>query len=170
MSDPTSTTNDMTAEEGAARPAVDELAEVTRQRDDLQSQFLRARADFDNFKKRSREQADKDRQYMIEGVALDILAAIDNFDRAIEAARAEGADKIVAGLDMVHKQLIGALAKHGVEPIESLDQPFDPNLHEAIMQKPDAEKPEGTVVAELVKGYKLKDRVLRPSKVAVSVR
>jgi molecular chaperone GrpE len=71
---------------------------------------------------------------------------------------------------MVEKQFVAALGKHGVEPISSLGEPFDPNLHEAIAQQPDAGKPEGTVVAEFARGYRLHDRVIRPSKVAVSVR
>lgn len=175
MSDPTTTANEPIDDAGAAQPAGadapgDDLAQVTRQRDDYQDQLLRARAEFANYQKRTKLQADADRQYLIVPLALDVLAAIDNFDRAIEAARAEGASGIVAGLDMVHKQLVGALAKHGVEPIAALGQPFDPNQHEAILQQPDADQPEGTVVAELVRGYKLKDRVLRPTKVAVSVR
>ena len=70
---------------------------------------------------------------------------------------------------MVEKQFVAALAKHGVEPIKALGQPFDPNFHEAIMQQPDPHHPEGTVVAELARGYKLNDRVIRPTKVAVSV-
>ena len=70
---------------------------------------------------------------------------------------------------MVEKQFLAALAKHGVEPVQALGQPFDANFHEAIMQQPDAHHPEGTVVAEFAKGYKLKDRLIRPAKVAVSV-
>ena len=71
---------------------------------------------------------------------------------------------------MVEKQFVAALQKHGVEPISALGQPFDPNFHEAIMQQPDAFHPEGTVVNEFARGYKLGDRVIRPSKVAVSIR
>jgi molecular chaperone GrpE len=71
---------------------------------------------------------------------------------------------------MVQKQMLATLAKYGVEPIKALEQPFDPNLHEALLQQPSALHPEGTVVAELGKGYKIHDRVLRPSKVAVSVK
>jgi molecular chaperone GrpE len=70
----------------------------------------------------------------------------------------------------VQKQLLEVLAKHGVEPITALGEPFDPNLHEALVQQPTADHPEGTVVGELSKGYRIRDRVLRPSKVAVSSR
>ena len=90
--------------------------------------------------------------------------------RATDALRNSATEGIASGLDMVHKQFLTVLAKYGVEPIESLGQPFDPNFHEALMQQPTADAPEGTVVAELGKGYKIHDRVLRPSKVAVSVK
>ncbi len=84
--------------------------------------------------------------------------------------RASGAEGVTAGLDMVQKQLLEVLGKHGVEPIAALGEPFDPNFHDAVLQQTSAEHPEGTVVSELSKGYKIRDRVLRPTKVAVSVR
>ena len=95
---------------------------------------------------------------------------LDNFERATEAARSARAPGIVEGLEMVHKQLMSTLKKHGIEPIPALGQPFDPNLHEALTQQPDRDHPEGTVVAELGKGYRLLDRVLRPAQVAVSIK
>ena len=144
--------------------------EVRRQRDDYLDQLRRAQADFANFRKRSQAQAEADRQYFVGGLARDLLGVLDNFERAVDAARASGAATIVNGLELVHRQLLDAFAKHGIEPIAALGQPFDPNHHEALMQQPSAEHPEGTVVAELGKGYRLKDRVLRPTKVAVSVK
>ena len=149
--------------------AGDELAQAIRQRDDYSDQLLRARAEFANYQKRARTQAEADRQYAVAGLALDLLNVLDNFERAIEAARAAGSTGIVEGLDIVNKQLAAAFAKHGVEPIAALGKPFDPNQHEALVQQPDAHHPEGTVVAELGKGYRLGERVLRPTKVAVSV-
>lgn len=154
--------------ETAAEPAT-ELAQALRQRDEYLEQLQRTRAEFVNYQKRARAQADADRQYMVGAVAVDLLAVLDNFERAIEAARPAGHSGIIEGLEMVHRQLLAALGKHGVEPIAALGQPFDPNEHEALMQQPSADHPEGTVVAELGKGYRLRDRVLRPSKVAVSV-
>ncbi len=145
------------------------LESVSKQRDEYLDQLRRTQAEFLNYQKRSKTQADADRQYMVGGLALDLISVLDNFERANEAARVSGASTIVEGLDMVHKQLLGALAKHSIEPINALGQPFDPNMHEAILQQPDAFHPEGTVVAELGKGYRIRDRVLRPSKVAVSV-
>jgi molecular chaperone GrpE len=173
MSDST-TTNDAAANEAGPNPepapAGDELAQAVRQRDEYFDQLQRTRAEFVNYQKRSKAQADLDRLYLIKPLAMDVLAALDNFDRAIETARAGGASGIAEGLVMVEKQFVAALTKHGVEPIASMGQPFDPNFHEAIMQQPHADHPEGTVVAEFAKGYKLNDRVIRPSKVAVSVR
>ena len=170
MSEPTTATNDPTATGPETTSSGDDLAQAIRQRDEYLDQLQRARADFVNYQKRAKAQADADRVYLIKPLALDILAALDNFDRAIETARAGGASAIAEGLGMVEKQFVDALNKHGVEPIPALGQPFDPNFHEAIMQQPHADHPEGTVVAEFAKGYKLGDRVIRPSKVAVSVR
>ena len=153
----------------AGSPAED-MNELRRQRDEAQEQNLRTRAEFVNYQKRTREQADKDKLYAAGPLAIDLIAVLDNFERAAEAARSSGAASIVEGLDMVHRQLLGALAKHGIEPIAALGHAFDPNQHEALLQQPVADKPEGTVVAELGKGYRLRDRVLRPTKVAVSIK
>jgi molecular chaperone GrpE len=147
----------------------DELSQVQAQRDEYYEQLQRSRADFANYQKRSRSQADADRQYAIASLARDLLDGLDNLERAAEAIRASSTPSVGEGLELVHKQLLATLAKHGVQPIPALGQPFDPNLHEALVQQPDADHPEGTVVAELGKGYRLHDRVLRPTKVAVSI-
>ena len=154
-----------------ATPTVspEDLSQVQAQRDEYFEQLQRSRADFVNYQKRSKSQADADRQYAIASLARDLLDGLDNLERATEALRASAAPGISEGLELVHKQLLATLAKHGVQPIPALGQPFDPNLHEALVQQPDVDHPEGTVVAELGKGYRLHDRVLRPSKVAVSI-
>lgn len=148
----------------------DELAQTQRQRDEYFEQLQRSRAEFANYQKRSRTQAEADRLYAVGSLAGDLLDALDNLERGVESLGATAPAGVADGLSMVHKQLLATLAKHGIEPIEALGQPFDPNQHEAMMQQPAADRPEGTVVAELGKGYKIHDRVLRPSKVAVSVR
>src|SRR5262245_17474032 len=155
---------------GETVSAADELAQVKKERDDYRDQALRSRAEFANFQKRARQQAETDRSYAVGSLARDLLETIDNLGRAIDALRASGAQDVTAGLDLVRKQMLDVLAKHGVEPIPAQGQPFDPNLHDAILQQPTADQPEGTVVSELLKGYKIRDRVLRPSKVAVSVK
>jgi molecular chaperone GrpE len=148
----------------------EELAQVQQQRDEYFDQLQRSRAEFANYQKRSKSQAEADRLYAVGSLARDILDAIDNLERATDALRASANPGIAEGLDMVQKQMCAILAKHGIEPISALGQPFDPSLHEAISQQPSAEHPEGTVVAELSKGYRIRDRVLRPTRVSVSTK
>lgn len=170
--DPTQSDRNDGADAGrdANAGAADDLALLRRERDEYFEQLQRSRADFSNYQKRARAQAEADRQFAVADLGGDLLAVIDNFERAAEAARSAGNESIVAGLDMVHKQLLSVLAKHGIEPITAIGQPFDPNRHEALVQQPAAEHPEGTVVAELGRGYTMRDRVLRPTKVAVSIK
>lgn len=156
--------------EAANVNANDGLADALKQRDDYLDQLQRSRAEFANYQKRSKIQADADRVYAVGSLARDLLDAIDNLERAAESLKTNAAAGIADGVLMVHKQLLATLSKHGIEPIVSLGQPFDPNQHEAIVQQPVADRPEGTVVGELAKGFKIHDRVLRPSKVAVSVK
>lgn len=155
---------------GETMSASEQIAQLKQERDELKDQAQRAWAEFSNYQKRAKQQADADRAYAVGSLAKDLLDPLDNLDRAIDALRAKGAEGITAGLDMVQKQLHEIMARHGVEPIEAHGLPFDPNLHEAILQQPSTEYPEGTVVAEMSKGYTIRDRVLRPSKVAVSVK
>jgi molecular chaperone GrpE len=157
-------------ENGETMSAAAQIAQLKQERDELRDQALRARAEFANYQKRAKQQADTERAYAVGSLAKDLLEPLDNLDRAIEALRAKGAEGVTAGLDMVQKQLLDIMAKHGVQPISAHGHPFDPNLHDAILQQPSLEHPEGTVVAELSKGYTIADRVLRPSKVAVSVK
>lgn len=156
---------------GAADSADDRTARLQRERDDLVEQLRRSQADFTNYQKRSKAQAETDRQYAIRALAQDLLSTIDNLERALNAAKTQtttGAGSIVEGVEIVHRQLLETLVKHGVKPIQALKQPFDPNLHEALAQRPEPGVPAGTVVDELMKGYMHHDRVLRPSKVVVS--
>jgi molecular chaperone GrpE len=157
-------------QDGAAPSSSDEIARLKQERDGYMDQALRARAEFANYQKRAKQQADADRVYAVGSLARDLLEPLDNLARAIDHLRDSGVEGITAGLDMVQKQLLEVLAKHGVEPIEAMGQPFDPNLHDALLQQPSTDHPENTVVNELSKGYKIRDRVLRPSKVAVSTR
>ena len=156
---------------GAKDVSDEQITQLEKERDDLQDQLLRSRAEFVNYQKRAKQQADSDRVYAVGSLARDLLDAIDNLERAGGTLRASGVDAgIVSGLELVHKQVLDILARHGVEPIPAMGLPFDPNFHEAMTQQPDADHPEGTVVAEMGKGYKLHDRVLRPSRVAVSIK
>jgi molecular chaperone GrpE len=163
--------NNDTPNEAVENPnidASDEVTELRRQIDDLKEQYLRSQAEFANFQKRAKAQIEADRQYSIGNLALELLGVLDNFERANDAARQSGASSIVDGLEMVQKQFHQVLAKQGVQPIEAVGHLFDPNLHEALMRVPDPDRPEGTIVQELARGYRLHDRVLRPSRVAIS--
>jgi molecular chaperone GrpE len=155
---------------GETMLAAEQIAQLKQDLDEAREQVLRARAEFANYQKRAKQQADADRAYAAGSLARDLLEPLDNLERAIGALRASGDPGVTAGLDMVQKQLLDVLGTHGVEPIPALGQPFDPNLHEAIVKQPSREHPEGTVVAELSKGYTIRDRVLRPTKVAVSAK
>ena len=170
MSDPTNDSIGPESTTTEAGPYQDELAKTIKQRDEYLDHLQRSRAEFANYQKRAKTQAETDRQYAVGSLARDLLDGLDNLERATEALKASASEGITNGLVMVHKQLIATLAKHGIEPIAALGKPFDPNEHEALAHQTDDRQPEGTVVLEMGKGYKLHDRVLRPSKVAVSTK
>ena len=157
--------------ESGFEQADDALTTVTRERDELKDQILRVQAEFQNALRRERSMIDVRKAEAVGAVARDVLDVMDNFDRALESARSggPGSASIVSGLELVHKQLLLAFAKHKVVPIESQDLPVNPDEHEAVMQRPSSDHPDGTVIQVLAQGYKLGDRVLRPSKVVVSI-
>ena len=168
--------NEMVNEETVETVEVDEVAELTAQVEELKKElanakndYYKAYADAENRKKRLQQDYEMNMKYRIQSFALDILPAIDNFERALETPTADEALKnYQVGYKMIYEQIMNALKKEGVEAIEAMDKPFDPNFHHAIMM----EKVEGVdsdmVIQELQKGYKLKDRVIRPSMVKVS--
>ena len=131
--------------------------------------LLRAMADLDNFKKRAAKEKEEVQKFGAERLLKDFLPVADNLDRAIEhaAGSAEGTG-LLEGVRMVRKLLEDTLAKHGIKGFSATGQPFDPRLHEAIQQKETAEVPENTVVAELVRGYTLNERLVRPALVVVA--
>lgn len=131
--------------------------------------WLRAVADLDNFKKRAAKEKEEVQRYGVERLLKDFLPVADNLDRAVEhATTATETGGLLEGVRMVRKLLEDTLAKHGVKGFSATGQPFDPRLHEAIQQKETAEVPENTVVAELVRGYTLNERLVRPALVVVA--
>src|SRR5271165_4764749 len=146
-------TNQGQAANGETMTPTEQIALLKQECDELRDQAQRAWAEFANYQKRAKQQADVDRVYAVGSLAKDLLDPLDNLSRAIDHLRASGAEGITSGLDMVQKQLLEVLAKHGVEPIAALGTPFDPNLHDALVQQPTADHPEGTVVGELSRGY-----------------
>jgi molecular chaperone GrpE len=135
--------------------------------DDYRNRYIRAVADFDNFRKRSeREKADFAR-YATTGVLRDLIPVLYDFDRALE--HAEEGDDFHKGVLMIYKQLFDVLQKHGLKVIDETGVHFDPNIHEGVMTEEDPSVPSHTVTAVLQKGYLLHDRLLRPAMVKVAV-
>jgi molecular chaperone GrpE len=159
-------------DESAAAAVLDDLEALrarAQERDEYLDLLQRTRADFANYQKRNQKEREQERRYWNGPLVLDLLPALDNLERATAAAKQVGeTGPLVQGVAMVQSQLLDILKRHGVTPIEALGQPFDPNLHQAVMQQPAPDKPPNTVVAVLERGYMLHDRVLRPARVAVS--
>jgi molecular chaperone GrpE len=129
----------------------------------------RTRADFENYQKRVQRDLAVERRFAQAPLASDLLGALDNLERATTAAEQAGEKgPLVQGVAMVHNQLLDALRRHGITRIEAVGKPFDPNLHEAVMQQPDGNVPAGSVLQVLEQGYMIHERVLRPAKVIVS--
>lgn len=130
---------------------------------------LRSQADFENYKKRAAREKEEAIKYANSSLLEKLIAIVDNFELGLEAARAEGEKSpIFSGMSMVLKQLSDFLTENGLQPIDATGTKFDPNLHEAIAHEPSDEVPEGIVIRQMRRGYKMKDRLLRPSSVVVS--
>lgn len=136
---------------------------------DAEKRVLLAQADLENFRKRMRREREEELKYANVPLLTDLLPVVDNLQRGIEsAAQGEQGSGLLDGIKMVEKHLLETMKKRGCEPIAAMGEPFDPNLHEAIMQQPSADVEPGTVIHVTQVGYKLYDRVIRPSQVIVS--
>lgn len=145
------------------------LAELQAKLDDEENRHLRLRADFDNMRRRNQLDREAAEKYRAQSLLSDLLPVLDNFERALQVeATSEEAASIVKGIEMVYRSLIEATEKEGLQVIKAEGEPFDPNIHQAVMQEQDSEKETGVILRELQKGYILKDRVLRPSMVSVN--
>lgn len=144
-----------------------ELARAQEEARNHLERLARAQADFENFRRRAQREREELALYANQGLLKDFLPVLDNLERALAAGEAATAESLRAGVDLTARQFRTLLEKHGVTPVEAVGQPFDPNVHEAVMQEPgDYEVP--TVVLELQKGYKIGDRLLRPAMVKVA--
>ncbi len=132
--------------------------------------YLRLAADFDNFRRRTRQEMDDVRKTAAERLIGELLPVLDNFERALASARSILPDNVVTGIDMIHRQLWHVLVQHGVQALEAAGKPFDPVFHEAFEQVETDDVPEGVVMEEVQRGYLLHDKVLRPALVRVSKR
>ena len=137
---------------------------------DSHDKFLRTLADFDNYRRRTRQEMEDASRFANQKLISDLLPVLDNFERALQHSEGNGGGEAVReGVLLTQKQLFDTLAKHGVEPIEAVGKPFDPQFHEAIMRvEPAPDQEPGTVAEELRKGYTLHGRVLRASLVKVA--
>lgn len=143
------------------------IAELEGENKILQNDALKAYADMQNLRRRMEADFDARQKYRIQSFAFDILPAIDNLERAITAA--EGVDSaMVKGFEMAYGQLMNALGKEGVEAIDPLNEAFDPNFHQGLSTEKVDEVEPNIVLQVFQKGYKLKDRILRPALVKVS--
>jgi molecular chaperone GrpE len=147
----------------------EQLEAAAAERDANRDSWLRAQAELENYRRRVQREIEEMRQYQSLPLARDLLPALDNLHRALQAAeKSKNVSDLVEGVRMVTKQIDDALGKHGIKPIDAAGKPFDPNLHQAIQQIPSAEHPPMTVLNEVERGYVLGDRVVRPSVVIVS--
>ena len=148
-----------------------ELKERAGKADENWERLLRTSADFDNFKKRAAREKQEAIKFANEGLLQKLLPVLENLDMALAAtqgARPQDGQSLQSGVNMICQQLKTVLAEAGLEELDALGKPFDPNLHEALMQKETPDVPEGQVIQQLRKGYKFRDRLLRPAGVVVA--
>lgn len=149
--------------------SAEQLKALMAEKEELNQRLLRLQADFENFKRRTREEKARDRQFRAQDLIENLLPVWDNFARALDVkTEHEESQALKQGLDMVYRQFTEALKQEGVKEIEAVGLPFDPNKHQAVMQVDSDEHESNTVVEVLQQGYELNGRVLRPSMVKVS--
>jgi len=161
------------------QPSVDPAQEIERLREALdaktreleaqQDRYLRAVAEFDNARKRAARDREEQIRFANESLIREILPVLDNFDRALQAARSEPPAAVTAGVELIQRELLRVLEKFGLTPFSSVGEPFDPERHEAVARMHTTGQPEMTVVGETARGYMLHGRVLRPALVTVAV-
>jgi molecular chaperone GrpE len=154
-----------TAERPAAAAAEDELKTLRQERDVLYDRLARLQAEFDNARKRAAREQAEFREYAVADAIKALLPILDSFDRALETHAGE---ENFRGVELINRQFHDALAKLGLRPIPAAGEPFDPHLHQAVEMVDTSEVPDNTVLEELQRGYKLKDRLLRPAMVRVA--
>lgn len=150
---------------------MDDLKKKAAERDQYLDLAQRTRAEFENFQKRNRNDREQERKYAYYPLVRDLLPVFDNLERALTASQQAGESGALAqGVAMVQSQFLDLLKRNGIIRIEAQDKPFDPNEHEAVIQKPSPDHEPNTVLQVLESGFKLHDRVLRPAKVIVSAK
>lgn len=155
--------------DGPPSPADAAAEDLRRQLGDKHDQLLRALAETDNVRRRAQRDREEYVKYAVEGLTRDLLPILDNLDRAIAAARAAGdAARVVEGVELIQRELLRVLERHGLTRYSALGQRFDPTRHEAVARVVSGEQAPDTVVSEVAPGYALNGRVLRPAMVGVA--
>ncbi len=150
-------------------PSATESTAAPEQAPDWKDKFLRAKADYQNLQRRALEEQRATSRYANADFARALLEVLDDLERTLQAGdETDDETSVLSGVRLVSDKLRKCLKDHDVDPIEALGQPFDPRLHEALMQEFSEDHPPNTVIREIQKGYKLHDRVLRPSRVTIS--
>lgn len=162
----TSNTQESIDDQVFAGDASSELTKLQQDLSEANEKILRGQAELENYRKRVRREMEEERRYSLLPFARDLLAVVDNLERAIAAGQEGG--ELLDGVKMVSSQLQIVLNQHQCVRIDTVGQPFDPNVHQAIAQEASSEHPAGTVTREAQSGYKLFDRVIRPAQVFVS--
>ncbi len=153
-----------------AQTEQDEFTNLRQERDDLMGRLQRVSADYLNYQKRVLRDIEEARTFANTDLIKDLLGILDDMERALEAARVNHGedDPLFKGMQLVHDKALTTLGKFGLEVIDAKDKPFDPELHSAMARMPSAETEPNTVLEELIKGYTLKGRTIRPTSVVVA--
>ena len=142
--------------------------DLEKERDVYRDQALRARAEFDNFRKRIERERLQMSARATEDAVRDFLPIVDDLERALAADPGDASGSFHQGVQMIHRQMVEMLRRRGVEPIDSIGQDFDPNIHEAVAYEPARGRREGEIIGELRRGYRIGDRLVRPAMVRVA--
>ena len=145
------------------------IQQLEQELEEKDNQILRVQADYDNYRKRTKNEMASNRKYQSESLAKELLSALDNFERALQTdVSSEDGKALLQGVEMVYRNILEVFKNEGIEPIEAVGKEFDPHEHHAVMQGQDDQYETNVVIEELQRGYKLKDRVIRPAMVKVN--
>lgn len=153
---------------GELEALMQQVSRLKAEKDDLHQTLVRRQADFENFRKRVEKERQEDTRRAAMIVVEGLLPVLDAFERALAAPIEAGFEQHRVGFELIYKQLWEGLARHGLERIEAAGKPFDPFVHQAIERVETSDAPDGTVLEELQRGYKMRDKIIRPSMVRVA--
>ena len=174
MTDFAANNNRASEDEGPAADAAQEAVALAKENSELKDRVLRTLAEMENLRRRTEREVADSRVYAIQSFARDLVGVADNIQRALDAVRDSGvalegpAKALVDGVELTERELLKVLEKNGVRKFDPKGEKFDPNLHQAIFEVPDARVPSGSVVQVIQPGFAIGDRVLRPALVGVS--